>query len=51
MLVDVEAQAGEDVSIHAPPEGRDQVPWAGVCGGRIVSIHAPPEGRDLQQLI
>ena len=37
------------VSIHAPPEGRDnaQTPGNAGRGGLCVSIHAPPEGRDL----
>ena len=40
-------QAG-NVSIHAPPEGRDLVEMHNPQTALQVSIHAPPEGRDLK---
>ena len=35
-----------NVSIHAPPEGRDVIPAECFYRAVCVSIHAPPEGRD-----
>ncbi len=36
----------EDISIHAPREGRDRARLLWALHGRLISIHAPREGRD-----
>ena len=35
-----------DISIHPPRAGRDELPQ-GLQGGRVISIHPPRAGRDL----